>query len=103
MANVILSAGNRLTIFVKKVAGNVIPPGCVMTSCALVSDCGIVVSIEISALDPVRISSSSFKTNLIFVKIGIVVRDEIARDTSFKALINACRLIVNCINRLLFT
>ena len=76
-------------MFAKNVAGNVMPPFSLITSCAVVSDCSMRVSIEISLLEPVKMSSSSDSTILIFVKIGIVVRDEIARATSLSDLIKA--------------
>ena len=81
-AKVKSSAGRFLTILAKKVAGKVIPPVEAMTSWALVSDCSMRVSMEISLFEPVKINSSCDKTILIFVKIGINIKAH-TTSTSF--------------------
>ena len=99
---VIVSAGNFLTISLKNLAGNATEPSSKICKLASSSAIEIIVSIEISALLPVKVKPSENKSNLILRKISRVTFEEIARWTSVRYLINAVRWTENFIVILLF-
>ena len=80
--------GNFLMMSTKKRPGRTTDPVSVMSTIFSPSTClGIVISIEISESEPVKITLLSLASILIPVKIGKVVLGEIAFNVSFNCVI----------------
>ena len=73
------------------------PPSLITSNWLSSSETGIKISIDISESLPLNIKPLWSMVIFTPVRTGIVVRDEIARSTSVRDLVNLDRLIVNFI------